>query len=629
MKKIIRRLGALLCAVVMCLTCVSALSVEEAIELLEAFYVSELPEAVYSAETLDEVFTALGDPYTYYMDEEAYKQFLARVEGDTELVGVGAGVEYTSRGILITSILPESGALKAGLKPDDMIIAVDGVSCVPASETSREMIVGDEGTGVTITVLHPDGTVKDYYIIRQKFILQNTIFNIKDGVGSITCGSFGLKTIDYFIAGVDEHDGEVGEWVLDLRNNTGGLADAAVGVLGVFTGRAAKLFYRLGNGDSLYTVYTLGAHTDKPVIVLVNDYSASASEIVAGDIRAARAGIVIGGRTYGKGTAQKTLDETYFPDMFHGDALKVTVYRFYCTDGNTTDQIGVLPTLRVAEEYTKEVGRLLGSKAPAEGDCLIINLNGIDFYVDLAAAQTEEHSGALTELLSALPPDVSVTLASGKERVSLSSAQALERYGDEKAWRGFSDVAESGYADEINTLGTYGILLGDGKGSFAPDDKLTRAQFCAMIAQTLNLGARSAFGATGLFEDVPDGLWYSEDVNAVASLGFVNGVGKGRFAPGETLTQEQFITIMGRLVRFLNFNADDFALELTDEDLAKAQYEALRPWARTGACVLSEFGETNMLYTGIRSIDPSAEVTRAQAAATMCRVLKTLGIISY
>ncbi|MBO4914656.1 MAG: S-layer homology domain-containing protein [Oscillospiraceae bacterium] len=629
MKKLLRRFCALLCALALCFTFTDALTVQEAIELLEYYYVSDLPEAVYQAETLDELFAALGDPYTYYMDEEAYQEFHLRVEGDTVLIGIGAGVEYTADGIRIISILPDSGAEKAGLQPDDIIIGVDGVSCVPASEQLRDLIIGEVGTGVNITVKHTDGTVCDYHIVRQRFYLQNTVFTIKDGVGTIDCGSFGGKTMEYFFVGIDEYDDEVDQWVVDLRDNTGGLADAAVGVLGALTGREAVLYYRVGDGRTLRARYKLDAETEKPIIVLVNGYSASASEIVAGDIRAARAGIIIGSRTYGKGTAQQTFDETTHPDIFHGDSLKITVYRFYCADGCTTDRIGVLPTLRVADKYTADVARLLSAVRP-EGDCLVLRLNGNRFFVDLEQAQTDRFADAFTELLSALPPDADVAFETGAgERTAISAAQALVRYGDAAAWRGFSDVTDSAFANEINTLGTYGILLGDGKGSFAPTDKLTRAQFCAMLAQALNISGGTKIKASGLFSDVPDGMWYSEPVNAIASMGFINGVGKNRFDPEGTLTQEQFITIMGRLVRFLNFYADDYAMELTDEQLAAEKYAALRPWARTGASVMSDSGEQNMLYADLREIDPDSEVTREQAAATLCITLKALNLISY
>ncbi|MBQ9459866.1 MAG: S-layer homology domain-containing protein [Oscillospiraceae bacterium] len=622
MKKSFQRLLALLCALIICLTPAGALSVEEALSLLEMYYIDDLPAAAYEAKTLDELFAAVGDPYTYYMDADSYASFLSRIEGDTSITGIGAGIEYSASGILLTSILPDSGAEAAGLKPGDLIIAVEGVSCVPAGEQHRELILGEEGTYVTVTVRRQDGFVQDYRIMRKTFQLQNTTITVKDGVGWIDCGTFGSKTAEYFYEGIARETGNVDGWVVDLRDNTGGLADAAVSAIGAFTGEGPKLCYRLGNGSAFSTSYMAPALTDKGAVVLVNGFSASSSEIFAGDIRAEKAGVVVGSRTYGKGCVQQVLDELYFPELFQGDALKVTVYRFYCSDGNTTDKIGVLPTLYVSDECSEVVAKLLRANQPGGGEYLTLELNGRTYFVDPAAALSAGQDKALGELLSALAPDVNVTLTVDGVSERLSSAQALERYCGRSLWRGFSDVAQSPYAEQINTLGVYRILRGNGIGYFSPESTLTRAQLCAMLAQALNITSE----ATGLFTDVPDNSWFSGDVNAIAALGFVNGVGGGRFDPNGTLTQEQLIAVMGRLVRFLNYRADAAAARLTDEQLAR--FSSLSAWARPGAWLLTEY-DGDMLYTNLDGVALDAPVSREQAAATLCNILKTLGILSY
>ena len=132
--------------------------------------------------------------------------------------------------------------------------------------------------------------------------------------------------------------------------------------------------------------------------------------------------------------------------------------------------------------------------------------------------------------------------------------------------------------------------------------------------------SESSDGTSALYSSIqPD------SVNTVAGLGFMSGVGSGKFDPDGTLTQEQFIAVMGRLARFLNFHADDYALELTEDDLAA--YGALADWARTGASVLTDY-DGNMLYAPLDAVDPHAPVTREQAAATLCNMLKTLNILS-
>ena len=619
MKRITRRLCAVLCALTLCLTSVSALSVEDALRLLEENYVDPLPAAAYDAKTLDELFAAVGDPYTYYMSAVDYEEFNAGVEQESSVTGIGAGIEYTANGIRITMVLDGGAAKDAGLRLDDHIIAIEGVSCVPAGESHRNLIIGEAGTYVTVTVRHPDGTVQDYRLERRTIEIHNTSVTAANGVGTIDCNSFGSQTEAYFSEGIEANDGTVDHWVVDLRSNLGGLADAAVGTLGSFTGAGPKLYYRLNDGSSFYTLYLADKLTDKPVIVLVNGYSASASEILSGGVRAQDAGVVIGSRTYGKGTAQIVLDESRYPELFDGDSLKVTAYRFYCSDGNTTDRIGVIPTLLVDDALTADVAALLTTERPKSGEFLFFTLNGCLFYVDLARSRGTD---ALSELFSALPPEMVLHCEADGAASELDTADTAKRLGISYADRRFTDLADSAYPTQIDTMGVYGILAGDGKGHFRPDAALTRAELAALLAQALNVTGQN----TGRFADVSADRWYSGDVSAITYLGFMNGVSPRYFDPNGTLTQEQFIAVMGRLARFLNFHADDYALALTEDDLAA--YDGLAAWARTEASVLTDY-DGNMLYAALDTIDPHAPVTREQAAATLCNMLKTLHILSY
>ncbi len=629
MKKTLRRLFAAICALALCLSPACALTVEDAISLLESNYVDDLPPAAYEAQTLDELFAAIGDPYTYYMDAEHYKAFLDGVESEGSVSGLGVAIEYTEEGILIISVLPGGGAEDAGFRPGDLIVAVEGESCVPAGEQHRTRIIGQPGTFVDLTLRHPNGETQDYRIERRAVPIHNTQVSLDGDVGMIDCDSFGSMTAQYFFDGILEHTGDARMWIVDLRYNAGGLSNAASSALGYFTGEGTKLYYRLHSGQYRYVTHFEPALTNKPAVVLVNGYTASAAEILAGGFRGEQAGVVVGTRTYGKGTAQLVFDAADRSDLFEGDCVKITTYRFYCSDGNTTDRIGVLPTLYVPDECAEDVAALLTMPRPESGDYLALHLNGNDFYIDLARAQTGRYALALAELLAALPPDavLSRTTADGQELIS--SAAALALYGGGHASRGFADAAEDPFEAQIDTLAVYGLVNGDEKGDFHPERTLTRAELCALLANTLNLTS----AAESPFSDVPEGRWYTGDVTAMAGLGFVDGVGDGRFDPDGTLTQEQFITVMGRLTSYLNFYALDYTEDL-EEDLG--QFEELAPfapWARSGVAVLTDFAESYqgeaMLYAGLDEIDPAAPVTRAQAAATLCGVLKTLGILAY
>ena len=625
MKKLLCHLSALLCALALCLTSAGALSVEEAVELLEANYVDALPSAAYQARTLDELFDAIGDPYTYYMTAEQYQSFQSDVEGEVSVMGIGVAIDYSSSGILITSVLPGGGAEEVGLTPGDCIVAIDGVSCAPAATAHRDLIVGEPGTFVDLTVVRADGTTRDFHVERRLVEIHNTNVSYENGVCIIDCDSFGSLTKDYFFGGMAAHP-DTKLWVVDLRDNPGGLTGPATYALGLFTGVGYTLFFRYGDGTVNYTAYIAGRLTDKPVIALVNGSTASSAEILSGGIRARSAGIVLGSRTYGKGSAQIVLDDSTLPELFDGDALKITMSRYYNADGCTTDRIGVLPTLLVDDQYVDEILGLLSVEQAVTSEYLRLTLNGIQFYINLNTALTEEHGDALGELLSALPPDAGLILASGGSERRLTPEQALTQLGKAPNSRCFTDVAASPYATQINTLGVYGILGGGGDGRFSPNSRLTRAELAAMLAQALGL----ADGPSDLFSDVPSGLWYTEKVGAVAGLGLMDGTGDGRFDPDAGLTQEQLIAVMGRLARFLNFKVDDFANTTPDDELETGALSPFAPWARLSALTLTECTDyDNMLYTELARIDPHTGVTRAQAAATLCNILKTLRIISY
>lgn len=624
MNRPLRRLCALACALLLCLTFSCALSVEQALDLLERHYIDPLPAEAYQVNTLNELFTVLGDPYTFYMDAEEFERFNTSLEKDSTVTGIGIGVEFTADGMRIMEFLDGGSAREAGLQLDDYIIAVNGVSCTPAYRDHRDLIVGEPGTTVTVTVRHADGSTQDFSMERKTVVIHNTSTSYADGVGTIDCNSFGSQTAQYVYEGVTGHE-DARLWILDLRDNLGGMSESAVHALGVFTGIGPKLVYRQNDGTSYSFYHFEAASTDKPVISLVNAWSASASELLSGGILANDAGIVVGSRTYGKGVAQIILTEENYPELFHGDALKVTGYRFYRADGNTTDRIGVIPTLTVSDAYTADIARLLSGKKPEAGEYYSLVLNGKTFFIDLEAACSEAYLDAFRELLSALPPDAVVVCGSDTAAQAISPALAAQQLGISFDDRFFADVADSRYADEINALAVYGLLSGDGNGQFHPNDTLTRAELCALLSQVLNVTTQ----APAPYDDVPAASWYNGPVSAMTVLGFVNGVGEGYFAPGQTLTQAQFITVMGRLSRFLNYTADDYAIWLRSEGASPDESLAILPdWAQQEAAVMTELYDS-MLCDDFSDIVPDAPVTREQAAATLFKTLRTLGILSY
>ncbi|MBP3485305.1 MAG: PDZ domain-containing protein, partial [Oscillospiraceae bacterium] len=171
MKRVLGRLLAAVLTLALLVTPSLALSVEQAVELLEGFYVDTLPPEAYQAETVDELLALLGDPYTEYMTEEEYQRFLSNMEGGEAFVGIGVYIQLTDEGILIDSLIGGGGAEAAGLMAGDVIIAVGGVSCVPAASAHQALILGEEGSYVTLTVRRANGVVSDYLVQRRAVVI--------------------------------------------------------------------------------------------------------------------------------------------------------------------------------------------------------------------------------------------------------------------------------------------------------------------------------------------------------------------------------------------------------------------------------------------------------------------------
>jgi len=629
MKKYLSRLTAALLALVLLTAPASALSVSQALELLEDNFYYDIPDEAYQAQTLDELFQLLGDPYTQYMTAEQYNLFLDMVEDTVDMVGIGVEITYSEEGFLVEKTLSGGAAEEAGLQSGDLIVAVDGTSCAPAGKEHRQLLLGEEGTQVTVTVLR-DGGSRDYVLTRRAVYIPNTqISLLEGGVGYVDCDSFGQDTDELLAEGLKQYDGQVDCWLVDLRDNGGGYVDSAVEMLAAVNGAGRYLFFEDQNGHVVGYTRRSSALTDKPMILLVNGESASASELFASGVRDTGRGVIVGSRTYGKGVAQSVLDESTSPAYFDGDCLKVTSARFYAAGGSTTDRVGVIPTLLVDDGYTQAVAEALAGGSPETSYLCVIP--GTDpFYIDPDAPD-----GVMAQLLSALPPQVMVFSNGGVAGGNFdpcTPAQAAEKLGLSYENRWFTDVADSPYAEAIHAMGVYQLLNGTAPGRFSPKDKLTRAQLCVMLARVLNVTS----AGSARFSDVAPDAWYADGANAMAELGLVDGVGDGRFNPEGVLTNEEFLTIMGRMARFLNFALDDYGEAVERSPLpagAQAMLADYSDWAKSGVAVLAWGladaleGRGDMLYTSFADIVPSAPVLREEAAAGMYAVLAGLDIL--
>lgn len=589
-KSLLFRAVGLLLALALSVLPASALTVEQARELLETYYVDPVPQEVLDQPTIPAMLEALGDPYTQHFTAEEYKMFLDTMS-DSSLVGIGVSIpgDLTSQDEFKLQEVFEGGpAHKAGLLPGDVIVAVDHVDVQGMDpDDVVVMIRGEEGTAVSITYLR-QGRRQSVTIVRETVSVPATTGKmLEKGVCYIQCTTWGEETLGHFHDIMGRYNAEAECWLIDLRGNLGGLTDAATEVAGLFCGRGNMLFLRYRTQDPespdgyAYELYPsrFQPATDKPVIILVDGSSASSSEAFTAALRDYGVAVVIGERTYGKGVAQGLWDQSsnpeYFPD---GDALKITLARFYSPGGNTNDTLGIIP----------------------------------DFLVYDSAA----------------------------ENLALNLAHAIANQGEGESWRvlvgelqtefigatAFSDVSGDPYEGAINTLRAYELVHGKGDGAFHSGDDLTRAELAQMLSNALCSWVPDAPAG---FDDVPSDAWYADAVAAIAAQGFMEGTGNARFSPDATLTRQELFTVMGRLARWLNDDADITARRAKPADWELNELAGYAEWAKPSAWLLSgALGEDgNLLWDYPDAIDPTAPATRGETASVLYRTLDYLGIL--
>lgn len=299
----------------------------------------------------------LDDPYSIYYTQEEYASFMEDTGG--EYVGVGVQVSQNADTKIITVVDVFDGPAKeAGIQADDVITAVNGEDITSQDiDTVVDKIRGVEGTEVTITVYRSsDGKDHDYTMPRRK--VENPTVEYKmleDNIGYIQISSFYEVTGDQFVAAVENLESQGMEgMIIDLRDNGGGLLDIAVDMLDYML-PAGKIVYtedKDGNVTSEYNS-TDDEQFTKPLAVLVNGYSASASEIFAGAIKDYGIGTLVGENTFGKGIVQRV-----FP-LKDGSAIKLTIAKYFTPNGNDIHKIGIKPDIEVeldVEAYRESDG---------------------------------------------------------------------------------------------------------------------------------------------------------------------------------------------------------------------------------------------------------------------------------
>lgn len=280
------------------------------------------------------------DPYTVYIPAEKDEDFTLMTTG--EYAGVGAIITQRDSAIYINEVYVDMPAYNAGLRAADKIVSVDKTEITKKHTTSQvsEMLRGIPGTEVKVGILHPKETKVKYYNITRKQIYINpiTYYNVvADSIGYINLSSFTDNcSSELKKAYLELKDRGIKGLIIDLRNNGGGLLREAINISNFFLPKGEVIVSTKGKSESENTSYK--AHnnpidTDIPLVIMVNDESASASEIVAGAMQDLDRAVIVGNRTFGKGLVQGT-----FPVAYDGK-LKVTTAKYYTPSGRCIQAI--------------------------------------------------------------------------------------------------------------------------------------------------------------------------------------------------------------------------------------------------------------------------------------------------
>jgi carboxyl-terminal processing protease len=288
---------------------------------------------------------SLGDEHTSYMDPDEYLQANIPLEGSYE--GIGAWVDPDAEYLTIVSPMPDSPAEKAGLKPGDEVVAVDGedMTGVDGNLVIRH-VLGEAGTTVRLTIRREgEPELLEFEIVRERIVIPSVEGEMLEGnIAYVYLYNFGTDSTDELRATLEVLLAQkpIG-LILDLRFNGGGFLNTAIEVASEFISHGVIMTEQFGDGrEKVYEAEPGGLAIEIPLVVLVNAGSASASEIVAGAIQDYERGLLVGETTFGKGSVQN-----WIPLPQDSGAVRVTIAYWYTPNGRLIHQTGLTPDIEI------------------------------------------------------------------------------------------------------------------------------------------------------------------------------------------------------------------------------------------------------------------------------------------
>jgi carboxyl-terminal processing protease len=321
----------------------------DVLTIVKTQYVTPVDDKKLIQAAIDGMVTSL-DPHSGYLAPDDYSDMEDQTRG--EYGGLGLEVTSDEGAVKIISPIDDTPAARAGLQSGDYITSIDGKSLIglPLSDAVKKMR-GAAGEPITLTIVRPGKDPFDVHLVRESINIKSAKGHMEGDYGYLRVSAFDEKTTDEAVAAIKDLQAKnphIKGWVLDLRNNPGGLLDQAVSISSLFLdggevvsqrGRDPKdieRYYARSDGDMLH-----GA----PMVVLINSGTASAAEIVSGALQDRHRAAIVGLTSFGKGSVQ-----TVIP-LHNGEdgALKLTTARYYTPSGRSIQKTGIEPDLEVAE----------------------------------------------------------------------------------------------------------------------------------------------------------------------------------------------------------------------------------------------------------------------------------------
>lgn len=319
---------------------------------LEKKYLGEINDEDLINGAIKGYVASLGDPYTVYYTKEEMKEIMQETNGNYVGIGIYMRLNKEKNVIEVINPMENSPAEKAGILQGDLIIKVDGEAYTGEQmEEASNKIKGEAGTKVKLEILRGSET-KEFEITRQKVLISHiTTKKLDNNIGYIAISDFDGGCSNEFESKYKKlKEQGITKLIIDLRDNGGGIVDEAIDILDLITDKGSTLLITKDKNDNEeITKAKKNPIINMPIVVLTNNYSASASEILAGALKDNKKAILVGTTTYGKGVIQE------LHQLSDGSGLKITTNEYFTPKRNAINKVGIKPDVEIdlTEEHKK------------------------------------------------------------------------------------------------------------------------------------------------------------------------------------------------------------------------------------------------------------------------------------